>query len=179
MERYIALLRGINVGGNNKIAMNELKIGFEGLGYEKVVTYLNSGNVIFSTAESKPNELANQIETMIFETFGLRIPVLVIPQSEVLAVLQLAPSWWGSEDKSIYDNLIFLFPELSDEQFSKEMGPKNAGYEKVQSVERAVFWSFIRKENQKTNWWAKTAKASIRNQITIRTANTVRKIVEM
>lgn len=47
MQRYIALLRGINVGGKNKISMKELKAGFEELGFSNVVTYLNSGNVIF------------------------------------------------------------------------------------------------------------------------------------
>ena len=47
MQRYIALLRGINVGGKNKISMKELKAGFEELGFRDVVTYLNSGNVIF------------------------------------------------------------------------------------------------------------------------------------
>ena len=51
MKRYIALLRGINVGGKNKISMKELKAGFEELGFRDVVTYLNSGNVIFPVKE--------------------------------------------------------------------------------------------------------------------------------
>lgn len=179
MERYIALLRGINVGGNNKISMPELRQGFEELGYEQVVSHINSGNVLFSTMESPLPELTQQIEDMIQDRFSLRIPVLLLPQSQLVATLKEAPDWWGTSDKEIYDNLIFLYPGLSGEVFSREMGVPHPEYEQVQFYERVVFWSFVRKDHQKTNWWAKTTKASIRQNITIRTANTLRKIATM
>lgn len=95
MERYIALLRGINVGGKNKIAMADLKTGFAELGYETVVTHLNSGNVVFSSAADNVGMLTDAIQTMIIEKFELNIPVFVISQKELKNILDNAPDWWG------------------------------------------------------------------------------------
>ena len=81
--------------------------------------------------------------------------------------------------KEIYDNIIFPLPSLSYEEFYHEMGNPKKEYENVHNYKNAVFWSFSRKDYQKTNWWAKTAKSSVSNKITIRTANTLRKIVGM
>ena len=86
MKRYVALLRGINVGGKNKIPMAELKKGFEELGFEEVKTYLNSGNVIFSSDKEDVEKLKKQIETMINEQFGFEIPVFVIPQERQMCI---------------------------------------------------------------------------------------------
>ena len=90
MKRYVALLRGINVGGKNKIPMAELKKGFEELGFEEVKTYLNSGNVIFSSDKEDVEKLKKQIETMINEQFGFEIPVFVIPQERLRDILLLS-----------------------------------------------------------------------------------------
>ena len=70
MKRYIALLRGINISGKNKVPMAELKQGFEKLNYTEVKTYLNSGNVIFSSDEADTIKLTSQIEEMIKNQFG-------------------------------------------------------------------------------------------------------------
>lgn len=78
MKRYIALLRGINISGKNKVPMAELKKGFETLAFVEVKTYLNSGNVIFSSDEGDMEGFINQIETMIKRQFGVDIPVFVI-----------------------------------------------------------------------------------------------------
>ena len=179
MKRYIALLRGINVSGKNKIAMSELKEGFAELGLEEVATYLNSGNVIFSTAVNDKEILSNKIESMIKDRFGLEIPVLLILQEELNEILQNAPDWWGDENKEIYDNLIFMMPPLSYEEFSNEIGNPKAEYEKVHLYKNAIFWSFSRKDYQKTNWWSKTASSKVSDKITIRTAGTVRRIAGM
>ena len=78
MRRYVALLRGINISGKNKIPMAELKKGFEKLAFEEVKTYLNSGNVIFSSGEDDTEKLTKQIQGMIKDQFDLDIPVFVI-----------------------------------------------------------------------------------------------------
>jgi len=62
MKRYIALLRGINVSGKNKISITELKKGFAEIGFAEITTYLNSGNVIFSSMTDDKNVLSNQIK---------------------------------------------------------------------------------------------------------------------
>ncbi|MDR1117382.1 MAG: DUF1697 domain-containing protein [Oscillospiraceae bacterium] len=178
MERYIALLRGINVSGKNKIAMSELKAGFISLGYTSVCTYLNSGNVIFSS-DADRNILSDTIESMITAEFKLDIPVFIILQKELEEILNHAPDWWGDENKERYDNLILMFSPLSYEDFYNKVGNLKDEYEKEYNYKNAVFWTFIRKDYQKTNWWSKTAGSNIKDQITIRTANTVRKIVGM
>lgn len=178
MKRSIALLRGINISGKNKIPMSELKQGFEELGFKEVVTYLNSGNVMFDSDIDDSHILSNQIKLMVSERFQLDIPVLVVSQEELEEQLTHAPDWWGRDDKEIYDNLIFLMPPLSYEEFYEEIGNPKPEYEKAYHYKNVVFWSFSRKDYQKTNWWSKTASANVSSRITIRTANTVRKIMD-
>ena len=83
MKKYIALLRGINVSGKNKISMSELKANFIELGFIEVSTYLNSGNVIFLSDIDDLNVLTNTIESMIKNKFKLDIPVLIFLQKEI------------------------------------------------------------------------------------------------
>ncbi|MBR4470361.1 MAG: DUF1697 domain-containing protein, partial [Erysipelotrichaceae bacterium] len=74
MTRYIALLRGINISGKNKISMPELKAALIENGFSEVSTYLNSGNIIFSDEETDTIVLADKIKTLIQEKFSLDIP---------------------------------------------------------------------------------------------------------
>ena len=94
MKRYIAFLRGINISGKNKMPMAELRQGFERLDYTEVKTYLNSGNVIFSSNEADTIKITRRIEEMIKNQFGLDIPVFVISREELEDILYHAPGWW-------------------------------------------------------------------------------------
>lgn len=179
MKRYIALLRGINISGKNKVPMAELRKCFETLDFMEVKTCLNSGNVIFSCKDTDAAELVNRIERMIQHQFSLNIPVFVIPQEELADILRHAPDWWGTENQEIYDNLIFILPPATFPDVYYEIGAPKVGLEQIQEYQSVVFWSFSRKEYQKTNWWPKTASVPIGSKLTIRTANTVCKIVEM
>ena len=179
MERYIALLRGINISGKNKVPMAELKQGFEKLHYTEVKTYLNSGNVIFSSVEADTIKFTSQIEAMIKNQFRLDIPVFVISKKELEDILHHAPAWWGDESKEIYDNLIFIMPPATFKDLYCEIGEPKEGLERIKEYKETVFWSFNRKDYQKTNWWSKTASSAISSKLTIRTANTVRRVVGM
>ena len=86
MTRYIALLRGINISGKNKISMPELKAALIEKGFSEVSTYLNSGNIIFSDDEADTIVLADKIKTLIQEKFSLDVPVFVIAQSEFTTI---------------------------------------------------------------------------------------------
>ena len=103
VKRYIALLRGINVSGKNKISMSELKKEIAALGFTEVATYLNSGNVIFSSTLNEKDTLSNKIKSMIKDRFGLDIPVFIILQQELEDLLKNAPDWWGTDNEEIYD----------------------------------------------------------------------------
>lgn len=179
MQRYIALLRGINISGKNKIPMAELKKNFETLAFTNVKTYLNSGNVIFSTDEKDTNELSNTIESMIKQQFNIDVPTFVILQEDLIDVLTHAPEWWGQENEEIYDNLIFIMQPLTFTDVYNEIGEPKEGLEQIDNYNSTVFWSFNLKDYRKTNWWSKTINTSVACKLTIRTANTVRKISKM
>lgn len=179
MERYVALLRGINISGKNKVSMAELKKGFEKLAFEEVKTYLNSGNVIFSSGEDDTEKLTKQIQGMIKEQFHLDIPVFVISRETLEDILKNAPDWWDNDNKEIYDNIIFIMPPAKFSDVYSEIGEPKKELEKIEDYKEVIFWSFSRKDYQKTNWWSKTASANIGTKLTIRTANTVRKIVKL
>lgn len=178
MKRYVALLRGINVSGKNKISMAELKSCFIKSGYENVRTHLNSGNVLFLSDKEK-NALRKEIEILIEQQFGLEIPVFVEEIDIIKEELMHAPSWWGSTDKEIYDNLIFVFPEKSAKEIETLVGEPTEDIEQIEIYKDVIFWSFDLKKHAKANWWKKTASTGIGEYLTIRTANTVRKIVEL
>ena len=106
MQRYIALLRGINISGKNKIAMSELKEMFIELGFAEVVTYLNSGNVVFSSDVDDKSILSDKINGVIKDRFDLDIPIFIILQEELKEILNNAPDWWSRTTSSnISDNI--------------------------------------------------------------------------
>ena len=148
MKRYIALLRGINISGKNRIPMAELKKGFEDLSFQNVKTYLNSGNVIFSNGEEDNQALKSIIEQMIKERFGLQIPVYVITKEKLEDILDHAPEWWGKGDKEIYDNLIFILPPATFSEVYERIGePKETipklGFKTISPINLCI--SFRRK----------------------------------
>lgn len=178
MKRYIALLRGINISGKNKISMSLLKSYFIELGYTNIFTYLNSGNIVFSVNESREIDLADKIKKMIKKEFNLDIPVFVISQEDLNDILNSAPNWWGTDNKEIYDNLIFILPPTTAEVIADKIGEPTIELEQICICKNAIFWSFDRKKYAKSNWWKKTASKGISEMITIRTSKTLKKIAK-
>ena len=89
--RYAALLRGINVGGNKKIAMAELRVALGGLGHSDVSTYLQSGNAIFTAARQPAQAVARAIEDAVAGTFGMTVSVMIRTAGELAGVLGRNP----------------------------------------------------------------------------------------
>lgn len=176
--KYIALLRGINISGKNKILMSELKKEFTNLGYKEVVTYLNSGNVVFESDIKDKNVIKDNIQIMIKNIFELDIPTYVITSQKLEELIKHSPEWWGKDNKEIYDNIIFIIPPTTYNEVFDTIGSPNE-YEKIQEYKNNVFWSFELKNYRKANWWNKTASTNISNKITIRTANTMKKVLEI
>lgn len=174
MKRCIALLRGINISGKNKISMSVLKAEFESAGFSEVTTYLKSGNIVFKS-DTDRNKII--IEKMILDKFGLEIPVYVMEMDDLKDIMANAPDWWGMKSKENYDNLIFILSSDTPKEICDLLGEPSEGLEKVQTYKNVIFWSFDRKTYQKCNWWKKTASAGIAEKLTIRTASTVKKIM--
>ena len=176
--KFIALLRGINISGKNKIPMAELKLELE-KNYQNVVTYLNSGNVIFESDLNNKQTIMECINNIIKNKFNLEIPVFVMTSLELEDILNNTPNWWGTDNKEIYDNLIFLIPPMQFEEVYKTIGKPKEEIEKIEEYNNSIFWSYDLKNYRKSIWWSKTANTSISNKITIRTANTMRKVLEI
>ena len=95
--KYIALLRGINVGGKNKISMSDLKTCFENAGFLNTMTYINSGNVIFESEEQSIAKLIKKYEDIIEKEFGFPISLVLIDVNTLKEASEHAPGWWGDD----------------------------------------------------------------------------------
>lgn len=112
MATHVALLRGINVGGNNLIRMADLKACFEDGGFADVTTFIQSGNVLF-TARGTATELAGRVERMLSRAFGYEASVVVRTRSQMRAVVDRAPAGFGAEPSRFRYDVIFLRPPLT------------------------------------------------------------------
>lgn len=114
--QYVALLRGINVGGKNVIRMNELKSYFENMGFSSVVTYIQSGNVLFRSPVTDKSRLEKKIEKELSEHFSAEIRLVLVTQEELREIVEEAPGGFGTEPESYrYDVLFLKEPHLSAE----------------------------------------------------------------
>lgn len=177
--KYIALLRGINISGKNKISMSELKVELENNKYQNVSTYLNSGNVIFESNIDNKETIMKDIYMIIKNKFNLEIPIFIMTTNELEDILSHSPNWWGTANKEIYDNLIFIIPPTKYNEVYNTIGEPSEDIEKIKEYNNSIFWSFKLNNYKKANWWVKTASTDIKDKITIRTANTMRKVFEL
>jgi uncharacterized protein (DUF1697 family) len=116
MPTHVALLRGINVGGNNKVAMADLREVVASLGHTEVSTYIQSGNVLFTVREGPADAattLAADLERAIEEAFGLRLRVVVLSRAELAQVISDNP--YRAEPNPRYVHAMF-FPAEPGEQ---------------------------------------------------------------
>ncbi len=176
--KYIALLRGINISGKNKISMNDLKLELDKK-YQNVSTYLNSGNVIFESELGNKDFIMKDIHETIKNKFNISIPVFVMTKFELENILDNNPSWWGTIDKETYHNLIFIIPPTKYEEVCNTLGEPSKDIERIKEYNNSIFWSYDLKQYKKSKWWVKTASTNIKDKITIRTANTMKKILEI
>ncbi len=119
--RYVALLRGINVGGNTMIKMSELKKSFESLGLENVATYINSGNLAFDCRSPRVSKgVGNQVETQLItkiekaieKDFGKAVPVMVREQKDIERILDANP-FHGEFESHKEMHVLFMKDEMS------------------------------------------------------------------
>lgn len=124
--RYVALLRGINVGGNNMIKMETLRAIFESLGFENVKSYINSGNLAFDTAKTDDGKLSSKIHDAILKEFGFDISVMVRSVAEISDIVASNP-FEGQFESHKDIHVFFLNKKLSDDQHALllEMGNAN------------------------------------------------------
>lgn len=177
MRKYVALLRGVNVGGKNKIPMGLLKAAFEGAGFDGVSTYINSGNIFFASDEEDSLALQTQCREIIMDAFGLDIAVAVISREELSDALNNAPSWWD-KDADAKHNAIFVIAPAAAGSVMEAVGDAKPDYEKVAFRGPVIFWSAPRETFSRTRW-SKVSGSAAYSSITIRNANTAKKILQL
>jgi uncharacterized protein (DUF1697 family) len=176
VTRCIALLRGINVGGNRKVDMKELKAAFEDASMGAVRTYINSGNVIFSTKMRSRTKLTGLLEDAIADRFGFSVEVLLRELGELKAVAEALPADWVN-DSTMKCDVMFLWKEADTPQVLEQLNVK-PDIEDVRYVAGAVLWR-VDKANVTRSGMMKLAGTPLYKQMTIRNCNTVRKLVAL
>ena len=96
---FVALLRGVNVGGNNIISMKSLKTSFEKMGFKDVSTYINSGNILFKAKERDARKLETKIEAMLSREYKLGCKVVVRSFSEMASLIENLPKNWNGDTR--------------------------------------------------------------------------------
>jgi len=142
MQTYIGLLRGINVSGQKKIKMADLKTMFEDLGYSSVITYIQSGNVVFESKEKKCEVIEEIITKGILNTFGYNVPVLVLTSETIQAIYKKNPyldriNIGEIEEKKMYFTLLSASP---DNEKIKMLQEKSYGNEEFIITSKVVYF---------------------------------------
>ncbi len=126
MKDYIILLRGINVGGKNKVPMAELKRHLEELGYGQVRSYINSGNILLQ-ADTDAEMLGSTIEKMLTQNFifdSTLIKVLVLTPTQLEAIIKDKPKGFGDQSSTYHSDAIFLLNGITIDQAMVVFKPK-------------------------------------------------------
>ena len=174
--RYVALLRGINVGGNNIIAKDDLRRCFEDMGFTKVRTYIQSGNIVFRAADGIEG-LTTRVEGALSERFAYPARAVVLSHADYRAVLAAAPARWG-EDAAYRHNALFTLAGTTPAEVLASIPPVKEELETVAAGPGVVFWSAEKKRVTRSAF-VKLPAQPVYQQVTIRNHNTVRKLAAL
>lgn len=174
---FLALLRGINVGGQNVISKAELVRCFEELGYAGVRTYIQSGNVLFRSPETRVAELTRTIETRLSERLGQPVRAVVFPRARYRAAVRAAPAGWGRDDDRKH-NALFTLRGTTPRRAVAQLPVLKEDIEWLAVGPGVLFWS-ISKEHQTRTTWMKVAASPVYQQVTVRNHRTVFRLLEL
>ena len=173
---YAALLRGINVGGKNKVEMRKLKATFETVGMSEVTTYINSGNVVFQDNRRKAPTVSAVLEDAIEKDLGLSIKVLIRDLPSIRKLMKALPDTW-TNDNAMRCDVLFLWERFDRQDILKELTIKPE-IEDVVYVPGALIWRIDRSNVTKSRLF-KIIGTDLYRGMTIRNCNTVRKLAEL
>lgn len=175
MKTYVALLRGINVGGNSKVSMAELKKVFEKCEYENVSTYINSGNVIFDAPSGKQDDFAH-MESKLEKAFGFKIALIVRDAANIQRLAKTIPEGWTNDTDQKTD-VIFLWDKYDSKKSISllKLAPK---IDTVKYIKGALVWNIKRSDYNKSGMH-KFIGTELYKNMTARNVNTVRKLAAL
>jgi len=177
--KFVALLRGINVGGKNRVPKAEFQAVLEGLGFRDVVIYINSGNAVF-TCDHKPK--AAEVQAALKKHFGFDIPTLVLSGKKIRAIAAAIPADWTNDapksDKSGQkSDVLYLFDEANTPEILEKLGHRPE-VETMMYVDGAVLANITR-ANQTRYSLLKIVGTPLYRQMTVRNITTAKKLAEL
>jgi uncharacterized protein (DUF1697 family) len=173
---YVALLRGINVGGNTKVSMSQLKTALEQTGLQAIKTYINSGNIIFRDNSHTSNELVDLVERTIRTEFGFEVKVLIRDINAMKTVAEALPASWRN-DSTMKCDVMFLWDDVDHEDVLKQLIIKPE-IDSVLYVPGAVLFA-VDRQNVTKSGLVKIVGTPLYKKMTARNCNTTRKLFEI
>jgi uncharacterized protein (DUF1697 family) len=178
LSRYLVLLRGINVGGKNKVPMAALRELLEELGYADVATYIASGNVILSS-DGKPDEIQQTIEAALPKAFRLDsdlIRVLVLTRAQLRAIVRGKPKGFGEQPDMYHSDAIFLIG--IDAERAMEVFDPRPGVDRVWPGKGVIYSQRLSAERTKSRL-NKAITTPLYKSMTIRSWSTTTALLEL
>lgn len=175
--QYLALLRGINVGGNNIIKMTDLKACFESMDFSDVETFIQSGNVLFKSGEKDKTKLEGKIEKVLSDRFAYKSKIVLITKKQLEVIVTKAPESFGKEPDLYKYDVLFLKEPLKSADAIKEV-KKREGVDKAFAGEGALYFSRLI-SNAGQSYMKNIIVLPIYKEMTIRNWNTTNKLLAL
>jgi uncharacterized protein (DUF1697 family) len=173
MNKYVAFLRGINVGGI-KVPMKELKDAFENLGFKSIKTFLQTGNVVFESDKDIP-ELKSKIEIALTERFRYQANVLLYLDSELKFIVNNYP--WQDVSSDNHRYVVFVADEAAKQEILLQADESNLIHDKIASGEGVIYWQVPKGMTLESIFGKIIAKSAYKKVSTTRNLNTLEKMV--
>lgn len=177
MGRYVALLRGINVGGNNIIPMSRLKACFEASGFGGVSTYIQSGNVLFESSKGNARDLTRAVEQALSATFKADIRVVLRSRDQMRTIVAGAPPGFGTEPATYRYDVVFLKEPLTATQAMKDVSIRE-GVDAASAGKGVLYFTRLTSRATQSRL-SKIASAPSYKQMTIRNWNTTTRLLAL
>ena len=177
MQRFCALLRGINVGGNNIIKMVDLKAAFENMGFYDVKTYIQSGNVVFSSKEENAESLTILIESNLSTSFSYSSKIVLLTEVFLKLVVENIPEGFGSEPDLYRYDVLFPKPPLTSSEVLSALICKD-GIDSAFDKNEVIYFSRLGEKSSQSQL-SKFVSSPLYKQVTIRNWNTTKKLASL
>lgn len=175
--QYVALLRGINVGGRNVIRMADLRACLEERGFANVATYIQSGNVLLEAGDGDLAGLTGRIAGALTDAFGYEAPIVVRSHAELRAVVDEAPGWMGEEPEAHRYDCLFLKEPLEAGEAMASITLKE-GVDRAATGPRVLYFSRLASKAAQSHL-TRIVSLPVYQRMTIRNWNTTTKLLAL
>ena len=175
--KYLALLRGINIGGKNILQKITMKDAFEALGFTNIRTYIQSGNILFRTNITGQQNHVKRIEEILANRYSINTKAVVYSESQFKTIVEKAPNYWG-KNRAYRHRILFLLDNISPNSVLDHLGVPERGVEMI-DLGSGVVYSSVLKTHLSKSVMRKFPTTSAYQKVTVRNHNTVLKLYHL